>query len=431
MPSELKSLLQGGEVVVGKQTQAAVLHHAFGALDTEQVLRAVLVDRAAGRPAVVTSFGTEAAVLLHLTAGIAPDTPVIFIDTGKHFGETKRYGQALKERLGLKDVRIAAPGRAETTQKDPDGLLHASDPDRCCALRKQGPLQAALQGFDCWISGRKRYQSNTRRQTQVFEFEGGHIKVNPLAAWTPGEVQDYFDTHALPRHALEKDGYLSIGCMPCTDRVRPGEDARAGRWRGTEKLECGIHTRTLTPGGSAASEKETIMALFKNGQEIKDDWLIADTEQRPLPQRPLIVPLQRWKQERDTLLARSAPVGVTVEPGENLEVLVADLEHLQVVRVTFPSFTDGRAYSTARTLRERYRFSGEIRAAGDVLLDQIQFMQRCGIDAFEVTHEPTLRRLRSGQGAGVDLFYQPTVDGRATIGDFRQKADAEPHRLAS
>ncbi len=232
--------------------------------------------------------------------------------------------------------------------------------------------------------------------------------------------------------ALEADGYPSIGCVPCTDRTRPDEDPRAGRWRGVEKLECGIHTAaTITDDDTVAFEKDTSMALFKNGQETKDDWLIVDADLRPLPQRPLIVPLDRWKQERETLLARSAPVGVTLEARENAADLADDLEQLQVIRVTFPSFTDGRAYTTARTLRERYRFGGEIRATGDVLLDQIQFMQRCGIDAFEVTHEPTLRRLRNGKGAGVDLFYQPTVDGRATISDFRRDAKAEPQRLAS
>ena len=432
VPSDLKTLLRGSEVAVGKATQTAVLQQAFGALGAAEILHAVLVDGAAGRPAVVTSFGTEAAVLLHLVAHTAPDTPVIFVDTGKHFGETKRYGAALQRRLGLTDVRIAAPGRSETATADPDGMLFAGDPDRCCDLRKRQPLLAALQEFDCWISGRKRYQTATRRETPPFEFDGSHIKVNPLASWSRERVQDYFGEKDLPRHPLEADGFPSIGCMPCTDRVRPGEDPRAGRWRGTEKLECGIHAAAIIKGSDpVAYEKDTEMALFKNGQEIKDDWLIADAEQRPLPQRPLIVPLDRWKQERETLLARSAPVGVTLQPDESAADLAEDLEHLQVIRVTFPSFTDGRAYSTARTLRERYGFTGEIRAAGDVLLDQIQFMQRCGIDAFEVTNEPTLRRLRKGKGAGVELFYQPTVDGRATIADFRRQAEAEPDRLAS
>ena len=238
-------------VTVGRATQASVLHHAYGSLDTEAVLSAILVDAAAGKAAVVTSFGTEAAVLLHLVAETDPATPVIFVDTGRHFGETKHYGRVLQERLGLTNVRIAAPGRIELAGADPDEMLFSSAPDRCCALRKRNPLQAALGDFDCWVSGRKRYQSAQRADTPVFEFDGRHIKVNPLAGWTREAVQDYFETHDLPRHPLEEDGYASIGCMPCTDRVRPGEDARAGRWRGTSKLECGIH---ISDGRRPASE---------------------------------------------------------------------------------------------------------------------------------------------------------------------------------
>lgn len=173
------------------------------------------------------------------------------------------------------------------------------------------------------------------------------------------------------------------------------------------------------------------MALFKNGREIQDDWLVVDQDIRPLPQRPLIVPLNRWLRERDSLISRSAPVGVTVEAGEDVRQLAEDLDHLTLVRVTFPAFSDGRSYTAARLLRERYRFAGEIRATGDVLLDQIQFMQRCGIDAFEVTNEPTIQRLRKGKGAGVDLFYQPAVDGQETISHLRQREATEPQRLAS
>ena len=173
------------------------------------------------------------------------------------------------------------------------------------------------------------------------------------------------------------------------------------------------------------------MALFKNGVEVADDWTVVDKDLRPLPQRPLIVPLGRWLDERQTLLALSAPLGVTVEPGDDIAAIADDLDHLAVVRVNFPTFADGRGYSTARELRERYRFRGEIRACGDVLLDQIQFMRRCGIDVFEVTHEPTLRRLRAAKGNGVDLFYQPAVDGADTIAALRQRSHNSIRRLAS
>ena len=173
------------------------------------------------------------------------------------------------------------------------------------------------------------------------------------------------------------------------------------------------------------------MVLFKNGLEVADDWLVTDLELRPLPQRPVIVPLARWREERTTLLARSAPVGVTLQPGEEASEIADDLEHLTVIRVAFPTFTDGRSYSTARALREHYRFPREIRASGDVLLDQIQFMVRCGIDVFEVTHEATLRRLRAAKGNGIDLFYQPAIDGSESIAALREKTHAALQRLAS
>ena len=194
--------------------------------------------------ALVSSFGAESVVLLHLASMVQKDLPVLFIDTEMLFAETLVYQQELTERLGLNNVTILRSGHS--AQADPDGTLHERDPDACCGLRKTQPLQAALRGFDGWISGRKRFQSGKRAALEHFEGEARiglspRLKVNPLAFWSGGDVADYMIENRLPRHPLVAQGYPSIGCAPCTSRVGPGEDSRAGRWRNTEKDECGIH----------------------------------------------------------------------------------------------------------------------------------------------------------------------------------------------
>ncbi len=194
-----------------------------------------------GRLAVVSSFGAESAVLLHLVAEIDRSLPVIFVDTRKHFGETLRFRDKLAERLGLSDVRSVRPDEEDIAAEDADGGLWLRNADQCCHIRKVLPLARGLEGFDAWISGRKRFQASTRSVIPAFEADNGRIKVNPLAAFTPKDIATYLQTHDLPLHPLVKEGYPSIGCMPCTDKVAEGEDPRAGRWRGQAKTECGIH----------------------------------------------------------------------------------------------------------------------------------------------------------------------------------------------
>ncbi|MGZ2257674.1 phosphoadenylyl-sulfate reductase [Roseobacter sp. A03A-229] len=191
--------------------------------------------------ALVSSFGAESVALLHLTAMVDRDAPVIFIDTEMLFAETLVYQQEVAERLGLRNLRIIRS--AQLTQRDPDGTLHKRDTDACCALRKTEPLQRALEQHGGWITGRKRFQSGRRADLEFFEVEPGtgRIKVNPLAYWQPGDVADYIAENRLPRHPLVAKGYPSIGCAPCTSPVSAGEDPRAGRWRDTDKDECGIH----------------------------------------------------------------------------------------------------------------------------------------------------------------------------------------------
>ena len=191
--------------------------------------------------ALVSSFGAESVVLLHLAAMVNRDAPVIFIDTEMLFAETLVYQQEVAARLRLRNVTVIRA--ADSAARDPDGTLHQRDPDACCALRKTVPLQTALTGRGGWVTGRKRYQSGTRAQLEFFEHEPdtGRIKVNPLARWDPADVQDYMDENRLTRHPLVAQGYPSIGCAPCTSPVAAGEDPRAGRWRGQDKDECGIH----------------------------------------------------------------------------------------------------------------------------------------------------------------------------------------------
>jgi phosphoadenosine phosphosulfate reductase len=206
------------------------------------VLERALTDPEVGRIALVSSFGAESVVLLHMLSVMDRTTPVLFLNTEMLFAETLVYQRDLAERLELTDVRVLTPDRGEVFGRDPDGVLHKTDPDACCTLRKTEPLEAALAGFDAWITGRKRFQGGQRATLEFFESEEDRrIKVNPLARWTRDDVQDYMLNNRLPRHPLVRQGYPSIGCAPCTSKVAPGEDERAGRWRGLEKDECGIH----------------------------------------------------------------------------------------------------------------------------------------------------------------------------------------------
>lgn len=222
------------------------LSEQYGSLPAQDLLARAIKTEFPGRIALVSSFGAEAAILLHMVSEIDPSTPVLFLDTGKLFGETKKYRNQLIEKLGLEDVRSITPLPENEAALDPKGVLWASEPARCCYFRKVLPLQRALEGFDAWITGRKQYQSAERAGVPYFELADGRVKVNPLIGWEKTEVDAYFAAHDLPPHPLVAQGYPSIGCMPCTDRVTPDEDPRAGRWRGQAKTECGIH---MSPNG--------------------------------------------------------------------------------------------------------------------------------------------------------------------------------------
>ena len=209
------------------------------------LLRRAITREFAGRFAVVSSFGADSAMLLALVAEIDPGVPVLFLDTGKHFPETLAYRDDLVARLGLTDIRAIGPDPAQLAARDPLGDLHRYIPDDCCAIRKVAPLRHALAPFAAWATGRRRQQAATRAALPFVETVDGRRKYNPLADWSAERIAAELARRDLPRHPLVARGFLSIGCAPCTRAVRPGEDARAGRWAGHAKTECGIHRPAL------------------------------------------------------------------------------------------------------------------------------------------------------------------------------------------
>lgn len=235
------------EAAEGIASRVSGLRDRYAGLAGKALLVPLVEREFQGRLAVVSSFGAESAALLALVAEIDRRVPILFLDTGKLFGETLRYRDRLIDILRLTDVRTLHPTAEQLATDDADNMLWSNDPDRCCELRKVVPLASALIGFAAWVSGRKRYQGAARATLPVFEADGcGRIKINPFAGWSPAQIEDVFATRNLPRHPLVADGYLSIGCTTCTERVRPGEDPRAGRWRGHVKTECGIHSKLLS-----------------------------------------------------------------------------------------------------------------------------------------------------------------------------------------
>jgi phosphoadenosine phosphosulfate reductase len=224
------------------------LDRKLNALSPTEVIAAAMHIVGRDRLAVVSSFGTESAALLKVMSDVDPAIPVIFLDTGWLFEETLAYRDALIAQLGLRDVRSIKPLEQTLSREDPDRELWFSDPDACCRLRKVEPLAHALAPFGAWINGRKRFQGGTRAAIAVVEEDGARLKFNPFANVSREQIAAIYASANLPQHPLAAMGYLSIGCMPCTSRTSPDEDARAGRWRGRPKTECGIHTVESSSG---------------------------------------------------------------------------------------------------------------------------------------------------------------------------------------
>lgn len=209
--------------------------------DGVDILAPLIEQHFKGRIALVSSFGSESAVLLHMASEIDRSLPIIFLDTGKLFWETIAYRSKLVDRLGLTDIRTMKPDAAQLAVSDPDGALHRINPDMCCHIRKTEPLARALRGFDAWISGRKRFHGGLRADIPTLEVIDGRLKVEPLARFTAADIENYIDHYELPRHPLVEHGYRSIGCVPCTVKGGTSDNPRAGRWAGLAKSECGIH----------------------------------------------------------------------------------------------------------------------------------------------------------------------------------------------
>ncbi len=204
-------------------------------------LIAQVVRDYAGRVALLSSFGAESSVLLHMVSEVAPDTPVLFLDTGKLFGETIAYRDQLVSELGLRNLMVIKPDEADLARSDPAGDLSSRDTDLCCQIRKTVPLARATVGYDVLISGRKRFHGAARSDLQFVSEQDGKLKVEPLAAFSAFDLANYMVSHHLPSHPLKLKGYHSIGCAPCTTPGGSEDDPRAGRWQGSEKTECGIH----------------------------------------------------------------------------------------------------------------------------------------------------------------------------------------------
>jgi len=225
--------------------RAEALNASLGELHPREIIEQAVARQFVGEIAAVSSFGADSAVLLHMIAQVDPGLPVIFLDTGKHFGETLEYRDALVADFGLTSMRIVTPKEAALGRGDPDGKLHLSDTDACCAIRKVEPMARGVEPFRAWFTGRKRFQAATRAALPAFEAVGPRIRINPLAHWSVGDLTGYMREHDLRESPLVAYGYLSIGCFPCTQPVKPGEDARSGRWAGQAKTECGIHLSGL------------------------------------------------------------------------------------------------------------------------------------------------------------------------------------------
>jgi phosphoadenosine phosphosulfate reductase len=223
-------------------SSASTLNDSLGGASPAEVIGAALRTIGRDRLALVSSFGTESAALLKVMADVDPAIPVIFLDTGWLFEETLAYRDTLIAALGLKDVRSIQPSEDALKREDPGRELWFSDPDACCRIRKVEPLSRALTAFDAWINGRKRFQGGLRAEIPVVEDDGTRLKFNPFANASREDIEAIYASAKLPPHPLVASGFLSVGCMPCTSRATTDEGARAGRWRGRAKTECGIHT---------------------------------------------------------------------------------------------------------------------------------------------------------------------------------------------
>ena len=220
------------------ETLQAELQNAY----PQEILRRT-VELFGDELVVVTSFQPTGIVTLHMLQEIAPDLPIMTVDTGLLFDETYQLMDQLEQAWGLNLIRVH-PSQTVTEQAQTHGkALWLDEPNKCCDLRKVVPLKNALNGYQAWVSGVRRDQSSTRAETPIISWDKRNekIKLCPFATWTESMIWTYIHAYELPYNALHTQGYTSIGCFPCTQAVKEGEDLRAGRWVNHAKTECGIH----------------------------------------------------------------------------------------------------------------------------------------------------------------------------------------------
>ncbi len=230
------------------------LNLRFADASTAELLEA-LPELFQDKVVATSSFQTQSIPLLHLMSRHCPDVKIYFLDTGFHFKETLYFVEDLRSRFGLK-IESLSPLLGHEKFREEYGELHQEDPSMCCYLNKVEPMKRALQGAQAWISGIRRDQTKTRAMMQRFNFQAeGVLKVCPMIGWDQEQVDAYIKEYSLPKHPLLGKGYRSIGCAPCSKPTEEGQDAREGRWAGSEKTECGLHSR-YKGFGSSTSEKK-------------------------------------------------------------------------------------------------------------------------------------------------------------------------------
>lgn len=251
---------------MAKKLDLEKLNVRFEKAQPAEILRWA-IDEFKPKVALSSSFQTESVALLHMVSEIDPSIRVLFLETGWHFKETLDFKNEVVKRFGLTNVADlkADPKKREALSQATGGKPYEANPDQCCYLNKVEPLEEALKGLNAWISGIRRSQSKTRKDIQIVEEYQKLFKINPLANVTSGDIWWYIKEHKLPIHPLFQKGYLSIGCWPCTKPVQPGDDERSGRWAGTDKTECGIHT-FLKP--KAAKKPTETVEEKQEGSEI-------------------------------------------------------------------------------------------------------------------------------------------------------------------
>ncbi len=361
-------------------TRAEALNLAYADARAEDILAGTLAEFP-GHVAAVSSFGVDSAILLHMIAGLDRDLPVLMIDTLMLFEETLAYQRDLADRLGLTNVQHLRPAPADLAALDPDATLHRRDADACCVVRKVAPLDRALARWPVSISGRKRYQTAARARLMPFEADGDRLKVSPLAAWTRDELRAYMAAHDLPPHPLVARGFRSIGCLPCTSPTAQGEDERAGRWRGSAKIECGLHygpdgAVRRAPERSPSMPERTTVVVTDQGF-TPEDW----AEGR-------ILPFDELGSEQDV---PDDSLAVDFPNDRDPADLAPWLDRLALVRVAFPAFNDGRGFSIAARLRAM-GYEGRLRARGPLIADQYPAARRTGFDEVEVPADIAARQ---------------------------------------